>query len=144
MKHTLKSWLANNAVTADNKTDKILLLETTGSMNLDDILEEMYETNTGLQRETLRHVVELYHRIVKNAVLRGVQVNTRLFYAVAKFLGEKANVMYILETEDRKNGRRDGGQALLRAWRDAQGGRRRPVGWRNPHQQRQNSDEDRR
>lgn len=98
----------------------------------------------GLQRETLRHVVELYHRIVKNAVLRGVQVNTGLFYAVAKFLGEKANVMYILETEDRKNGRRDGGQALLRAWRDAQGGRRRPVGWRNPHQQHQNSDEDRR
>ena len=76
MKHTLKGWLADNAVTADNKTDKILLLETAGSMNLDDILEEMYETNTGLQRETLRHVVELYHRIVKNAVLRGVQVNT--------------------------------------------------------------------
>ena len=87
MKHTLKGWLADNAVTADNKTDKILLLETAGSMNLDDILEEMYETNTGLQRETLRHVVELYHRIVKNAVLRGVQVNTGLFYAVAKFLG---------------------------------------------------------
>ena len=145
MKHTLKGWLADNAVTADNKTDKILLLETAGSMNLDDILEEMYETNTGLQRETLRLVVELYHRIVKNAVLRGVQVNTGLFYAVAKFLGvieggkwdpeknsvyialtqgrelreeiaetavsilgEKANVMYILETEDRKSGRRDG------------------------------------
>ena len=145
MKHTLKGWLADNAVTADNKTDKILLLETAGSMNLDDILEEMYETNTGLQRETLRHVVELYHRIVKNAVLRGVQINTGLFYAVAKFLGvieggkwdpeknsvyialtqgrelreeiaetavsilgEKANVMYILETEDRKSGRRDG------------------------------------
>lgn len=145
MKHTLKGWLADNAVTADNKTDKILLLETAGSMNLDDILEEMYETNTGLQRETLRHVVELYHRIVKNAVLWGVQVNTGLFYAVAKFLGvieggkwdpeknsvyialtqgrelreeiaetavsilgEKANVMYILETEDRKSGRRDG------------------------------------
>ena len=124
MKHTLKGWLADNAVTADNKTDKILLLETAGSMNLDDILEEMYETN---------------------AVLRGVQVNTGLFYAVAKFLGvieggkwdpeknsvyialtqgrelreeiaetavsilgEKANVMYILETEDRKSGRRDG------------------------------------
>ena len=28
MKHTLKGWLADNAVTADNKTDKILLLET--------------------------------------------------------------------------------------------------------------------
>ena len=89
-------------------------------------------------------MVELYHRIVKNAVLRGVQVNTGL-YAVAKFLGvieggkwdpeknsvyialtqgrelreeiaetavsilgEKANVMYVLETEDRKSGRRDG------------------------------------
>ncbi|WP_287619583.1 DNA-binding domain-containing protein [Parabacteroides sp.] len=145
MKHTLKGWLADNAVTADNKTDKILLLESAGSMNLEDLLQEMFEANTGLQPETLRHVVELYHRIVKNAVLRGVQVNTGLFYAVAKFvgvveggkwnpeknsiyvaltqgqemreeiaqtsvsiLGTKANVMYILETEDRKSGRKDG------------------------------------
>ena len=110
MKHTLKGWLADNAVTADNKTDKILLLETAGSMNLDDILEEMYETNTGLQRETLRHVVELYHRIVKNAVLRGVQVNTGLFYAVAKFLGvieggkwdPEKNSVYIALTQGRE------------------------------------------
>lgn len=87
MKHTLKGWLADNTVTADNKTDKILLLESAGSMNLEDILQEMFDANTGLQPETLRHVVKLYHRIVKDAVLQGVQVNTGLFYAVAKFIG---------------------------------------------------------
>lgn len=145
MKHTLKGWLADNAVTADNKTDKILLLESAGAMNKEDILEKMFNANTGLQPETLRHVVDLYHRIVLDALLEGKQVNTGLFYAVAKFLGvveggkwnpeknsvyialtqgqemregiketlvsilgEKANVMYILEVEDRKTGRKDG------------------------------------
>lgn len=145
MKHTLKGWLADNSVTADNKTDKILLLETAGAMGKEDILEKMFTANTGLQPETLRHVVDLYHRIVSDALLEGHQVNTGLFYAVAKFvgvieggkwnpeknsvyialtqgqelregiadtavsiLGEKANVMYILETEDKKTGLKDG------------------------------------
>lgn len=145
MKHTLKGWLADNAVTTDNTTDKILLLESAGAMNKDDILEKMFAANTGLQPETLRHVVDLYHRIVLDALLEGRQVNTGLFYGVAKFvgvidggkwnpeknsvyvaltqgqelrqgiaetavsiLGEKANVMYILETEDRKTKLKDG------------------------------------
>ncbi|MBP3517014.1 MAG: DUF4469 domain-containing protein [Parabacteroides sp.] len=145
MKHTLKGWLADNAVTADNTTDKILLLESAGAMNKEDILEKMFAANTGLQPETLRHVVDLYHRIVLDALLEGMQVNTGLFYGVAKFvgvvdggkwnpeknsvyvsltqgqelrqgiaetavsiLGEKANVMYILETEDRKTKLKDG------------------------------------
>lgn len=145
MKHMLKGWLADNAVTVDNKTDKILLLESAGAMNKEDILEKMFAANTGLQPETLRHVVDLYHRIVLDALLEGKQVNTGLFYAVAKFigvieggkwhpeknsvyvaltqgqelregiaetaisiLGEKANVMYILETEDRKTKLKDG------------------------------------
>lgn len=145
MKHMLKGWLADNAVTTDNKTDKILLLESAGAMNKEDILEKMFSANTGLQPETLRHVVDLYHRIVLDALLEGVQVNTGLFYGVAKFvgvieggkwnpdknsvyvaltqgqemregiaetvisiLGEKANVMYILETEDRKTKLKDG------------------------------------
>ena len=79
MKHTLKGWLADNAVTADNKTDKILLLESAGAMNKEDILEKMFNANTGLQPETLRHVVDLYHRIVLDALLEGKQVNTGLF-----------------------------------------------------------------
>lgn len=181
MKHTLKGWLADNAVTADNTTDKILLLESAGAMNKEDILEKMFAANTGLQPETLRHVVDLYHRIVLDALLEGMQVNTGLFYGVAKFvgvidggkwnpeknsvyvsltqgqelrqgiaetavsiLGEKANVMYILETEDRKTKLKDGRQEPLRARRDAQSHGRRPVGRRHPHERQGRSDEDRR
>ena len=40
MKKVLKGWLIDNAVTTDNKTDKILLLHSTGSLDLDDVLED--------------------------------------------------------------------------------------------------------
>lgn len=144
MKKELKAWIADNSVTAD-KTDKILLLESAGSINIDDIIDEMLKEDTGLRPETLRHAVQLYNRIVTDFILNGYQVNTGLFYAVAKLtgileggvwnkltnssyvsfrqgkelrsainetsiniLGEKADVMYIVETEDRKTGRKDG------------------------------------
>ena len=58
MKKVLKGWLIDNSVTTDNKTDKILLLDSAGSLDLDDVLEEMY---TGLCPEILRHSVTLYH-----------------------------------------------------------------------------------
>lgn len=145
MKKVLKGWLADNTVTTDNKTDKILLLESAGSVNLDGILEEMLKQDTGLRPETLRHSIDLYNRILMDLILNGYSVNTGLFRAVAQLtgvieggvwnkeknsiyvsftqdkalreaiqetavniLGEKANVMYILETEDKKTGRKDG------------------------------------
>ena len=37
MKHTLKGWLVDNAVTVDNKEDKILMLESAGSLTLEDM-----------------------------------------------------------------------------------------------------------
>lgn len=144
MKKVLKGWIADNSVTAD-KTDKIVILESAGKVDIDDILEEMLKEDTGLRPETLRHAVGLYNRIVTDFILNGYQVNTGLFYAVAKLtgilesgiwdktnnsiyvsftqgkelrkaiaetsiniLGEKAGIMYILETEDRKSGRKDG------------------------------------
>jgi len=55
MKKVLKGWLIDNAVTTDNKTDKILLLASAGSLTLDDVLEEMYKQDTGLRPETMRH-----------------------------------------------------------------------------------------
>ena len=64
MKKVLKGWLIDNSVTTDNKTDKILLLASAGSLTLDDVLEEMYKQDTGLRPETMRHSVTLYHRIV--------------------------------------------------------------------------------
>ena len=57
MKKVLKGWLIDNAVTTDNKTDKILLLASAGSLTLDDVLEEMYKQDTGLRPETMRHSV---------------------------------------------------------------------------------------
>ena len=33
----LKGWLIDNSVTTDNKTDKILLLASAGSLTLDDV-----------------------------------------------------------------------------------------------------------
>ena len=49
MKKVLKGWLIDNSVTTDNKTDKILLLASAGSLTLDDVLEEMYKQDTGLR-----------------------------------------------------------------------------------------------
>ena len=37
MKKVLKGWLIDNSVTTDNKTDKILLLASAGSLTLDDV-----------------------------------------------------------------------------------------------------------
>ena len=145
MQNVLKGWLIDNAVTTDNLTDKILILESAGSADLDDIISEMLNEDTGLRPETLRHSITLYNRVVTRLILNGYSVNTGLFRAVAKFtgvvesglwnkdknsiyvsvtqdkelreaiakavveiLGEKSNVMYILETEDRKTGLKDG------------------------------------
>ncbi|WP_456086433.1 DNA-binding domain-containing protein [Parabacteroides sp.] len=145
MQNTLKGWLADNTVTTDNKDDKILLLESAGSVNLDKICEEMKNEDTGLRTETIVHVVTLFLRIVARFILNGYNVNTSLFRAVAQFtgvieggkwdpeknsvyvsfiqdkmireeiakttvniLGMKADVMYILETEDKKSKLKDG------------------------------------
>lgn len=144
MKKVLKGWITDNSVTAD-KTDKILLLESAGKVDFEDIIDEMLKEDTGLRPETLRHAVQLYNRIVTDFILNGYQVNTGLFYAVAKLtgilesgvwdksrnsiyvsfqqgkelreaiaetsisiLGEKAGIMYILETEDVKTKLKDG------------------------------------
>ena len=84
MKKVLKGWLIDNSVTTDNKTDKILLLASAGSLTLDDVLEEMYKQDTGLRPETMRHSVTLYHRIVMDLILNGYSVNTGLFRSAAE------------------------------------------------------------
>lgn len=145
MQNTLKGWLVDNSVTTDNKDDKILLLESSGKVGLEQIYNEMKEEDTGLRMETIVHVVTLFLRVVMRLILNGYSVNTGLFRAVAQFvgvidkgqwnaesnsvyvsftqeklmreaiaktkveiLGTKANVMYILEVEDRKTGLKNG------------------------------------
>ena len=141
----MKGWLADNTVTTDNKDDKILVLESAGSLTEKDILERMMKEITGLKEETLNHAVTLYNRIIMESLLNGYTVNTGLFYASPSFqgvieggvwnkeknaikvnfqqgktlrdeialtkvdiLGEKADIMYVIEVEDKKTGLKDG------------------------------------
>lgn len=145
MRNLLQGWLVDNVITGDNKNDKILLLKSKGSLNLNDVISEMLKQDTGLRVETLQHSINLYNRVLTDLILTGHSVNTGLFRAVAQFtgvieggvwdseknsiyvlftqdkglreavaqtsveiLGTKPDIMYILETQDIKTGRRDG------------------------------------
>lgn len=109
MKNILKAWLVDNTVTTDDKNDKILQLESAGSVNLDDIIDEMIKEDTGLRRETLLHSVTLYNRVITRLILSGYSVNTGLFRAVAKFLGivegglwdKNRNAIYVAVSQDK-------------------------------------------
>ena len=109
MKHTLKGWLVDNTVTVDNKEDKILMLESVGSLTLEDILSEMKKEDTGLREETIEHAVKLYHRVLSDLILSGYSVNTGLFRAVPQFRGvvdngqwdQKKNSIYVSFTQDK-------------------------------------------
>lgn len=87
MKNVLKGWLVDNTVTVDNKEDKILLLESSGNLTLDDIISEMKKEDTGLRLETLEHSLKLFNRVVSGLLLSGYSVNTGLFRATPQFRG---------------------------------------------------------
>jgi len=101
--------LVDNAVTVDNKEDKILMLESVGSLTLEDILSEMKKEDTGLREETIEHAVKLYHRVLSDLILSGYSVNTGLFRAVPQFRGvvdngqwdQKKNSIYVSFTQDK-------------------------------------------
>lgn len=107
MQNTLKAWLADYSLTADDKTDKILLLESAGSVGIEQIYAEMKLEDTGLREETLRHVTDLFQRVVSRLVLNGYNVNTGLFYATAQLTGiieqgkwdPKQNSVYVSFTQ---------------------------------------------
>lgn len=109
MKKALKAWVVNNNVTPDQKEKKILVLENTGSLDLNDVLEEMRKQDTGLRPETIAHVVDLFQRTVQDLVLSGHSVNTGLFHAVVQFQGvvdkgtwdPQKNKAYVLFTQDK-------------------------------------------
>lgn len=109
-KYTLKAWLADNTVTNDDKTDKILLLESAGNLTQKDILDRMKQEDTGLRNETLEHVVNLYHRMMKAQLLNGYSINTGMFRATPQFRGvvqggtwdDKINSIYISFTQDKE------------------------------------------
>lgn len=87
MKKVLKGWLTDNPVTTGNKREKILQPHLTGSLTLTDIINRMDQEDTGLRRETLEHVVNLFQRKVAEAVSDGYSVSTGLFRAAPQFRG---------------------------------------------------------
>ena len=110
MKHTLKGWLVDNAVTIDDKEDKILMLESAGSLTMADIIEEMKKEDTGLRTETLEHALKLFNRVTTDLLLNGFAVNTGLFHAVPQFRGviengawnPEKNSIYVSFTQDKE------------------------------------------
>ena len=117
MKHTLKGWLVDNAVTADDKEDKILMLESAGSLTMADIIEEMKKEDTGLRTETLEHALKLFNRVTADLLLRGTQ-DKELREAIAEtsvnILGDKASGMYISGVKDAATQATDGTATLGR------------------------------
>lgn len=87
MKRVLKGWLTDNPVATGNKKEKILQPHLAGSLTLDDIINRMDMENTGLRRETLEHVVDLFQRKVAETVSEGYSVSTGLFRAAPQFRG---------------------------------------------------------
>ena len=74
MKKALKGWLIDNSVTTDNRDGQDPAVTFNGSLDLDDVLEEMQKQDTGLRPETMRHSVTLYNRVLTDLILNGYSV----------------------------------------------------------------------
>lgn len=99
MSNKLQGWLAPNTLTED-PNDRILVLNSAGTVDNEQLYKDMREEDTGLRRETLVHVVTLYERIVARALMNGHNVNTGLFYAVPRFIGTVENGQWNSEKND--------------------------------------------
>lgn len=108
MGNKIQGWLAPNTLTEDTN-DRILVLNSAGTVDNEQLYKDMREEDTGLRQETLVHVVTLYERIVARALMNGHNVNTGLFYAVPRFTGlvedgqwnAKNNSIYVAFTQNR-------------------------------------------
>lgn len=108
MSNKLQGWLAPNTLTED-PNDRILVLNSAGTVDNEQLYKDMREEDTGLRQETLVHVVTLYERIVARALMNGHNVNTGLFYAVPRFTGPiedglwnpEKNDIYVAFTQNR-------------------------------------------
>lgn len=96
MSNKLQGWLAANTLTED-PNDRILVLNSAGTVDNEQLYKDMREEDTGLRPETLVHVVTLYERIVARALMNGHNVNTGLFYAVPRFTGLIENGQWNIE-----------------------------------------------
>ena len=78
-KYQINVSLQDNVVTANDKDDKIFVVESQGTADQDRLVEEIMGVNPGLEPETVRMVMDLFNRIVMKLLLQGMRVNTGLF-----------------------------------------------------------------
>ena len=87
IKYQINGQLADNTVTVDDKEDMILIPVSIGAADEERIIAEMIAEDSGLRRETLRHVHDLEKRIIKRMLMSGYTVNNGLYYASTSFRG---------------------------------------------------------
>lgn len=87
IKYILNVQLADNAITTENKNDKIAVLVTAGTADFQRVISEIMDLNPGLERETVEAVLNLEKRVVQKLLLNGYRVNTGLYSAVAQPTG---------------------------------------------------------
>ena len=79
--------IADNTVTKDDPDDKIFNVVSQGTADKERVIAEMMAVNPGLERETLRHVLDLENRVVMKLLLNGMRVNNGLFEAAPQCKG---------------------------------------------------------
>lgn len=87
IKYTLNGQLMDNALTKDDKSDKILTLVSAGIADKQRVISEIMEMNPGFERETVEAIINFEHRAVQKLVLTGFHVNMGLYQVVAQFTG---------------------------------------------------------
>ena len=79
MKNTLKAWLKKNQLTSD-PNDYSATVVSSGSVNIDDIIDEIINDGSELKKETILSVVTRFNSKAASMVLSGYNVNTGLVY----------------------------------------------------------------
>lgn len=87
IKYQINVQMMDNTLTADDPNDKIFSVVSNGTADKERIVSEMMAVNPGLERETLRMVLDLENRVVKRLVLSGMRVNNGLVEMAAQCRG---------------------------------------------------------
>ncbi|MDR0976668.1 MAG: hypothetical protein LBL78_02795, partial [Prevotellaceae bacterium] len=83
-KYRVKAFIKDNSV---RKNEKIFSLKPTRNTTFDDIVNEMAQQNSGINRELLRASSQLFLDTLTAALLNGNVVNLPLFRAALSFRG---------------------------------------------------------
>lgn len=71
--------LQDNTVTVNESDDKIFVVQSQGTADIERLIDEIKEINLGLEQETVRMILALCNRAVIKLLLSGYRLNTGLF-----------------------------------------------------------------